>query len=359
MCQLAASSQLVSVLEHDERNQAENSTKNGKDETSILTSDIVEKSISEQRRNSTEGVSHETLSSNGRRRTLTVAIGSVTVCALKHKVDTESDGGETNGRADPRDVRVLGEAVDEETNGEEHGSIHGSVETGFGSDLDVGVGDKTVKLAHLEVVSQPAEGGTNAERDVGETGDTLTPAMVLLESDGDDREEEEDDSPAESNPETKGKDDRLSYEHVNSLDGTGLEHSLQTGSQNVASRDVSFITGRLSKSLGALVESDATTGLREVEEDDEQQGNVGDTLDTLNPSPSERLVDETCVDGSADSSEDGDPAEHGHGATSVVRLVHVVKSSSDENGTDTAEKTKQESKSDNGVDVLGEGEADK
>lgn len=356
--QLAASSQLVSILEHDERNQAQNSTKQGKNETSVLATNVVEESVGEKRCDSTESVSHKTLSGNGRRRALAVTVGGVTVCTLEDEVDTESDGSETDGGANPRDVGVLGEAVDEQTNGEEHGSVHGTVETGFGGDLDIGIGDETVELAHLPVVSQPTKGGTNAERDVRKTRDTLTPAVVLLECDRNDRKEEEDNSPAESNPETESKDDRLSYEHVNSLDGTGLKHSLQTGSQDVTSRDISLITSSLSKSLGALVKSDTTTGLREVEEDDEQERDVSNALNTLNPSPSDRLVDETCVDRSSDGTKDSDPREHGHGTTSVVRLVHIIESTADKNGTDATEKTEEESKSDDGVDVLSEGESD-
>lgn len=231
--QLAASSQLVSILEHDERNQAQKRSKQSKDETSVLATNVVEEGIGKKRCDGTKSVSHKTLSGNGRRGALAVTVGSVTVGSLENEVDTKSDRGKADGGSNPGDVGVLGEAVDEEADGQEHSSVHGTVETGLGSDLDVGVGHKTIELAHLKVMSQPAKGGTNGKRDVRKTANTLTPSMVLLEGNRNDREEEEDDGPAESNPETEGQDDGLGSQHMDGLNGTGLQHRLQTGSQDV------------------------------------------------------------------------------------------------------------------------------
>lgn len=104
---------------------------------------------------------------------------------------------------------------------------------------------------------------------------------------------------------------------------------------------------------------DAASGLGEEEEDTDQEGHVGQALDPLDPAPPDGLIDETGVDGSRHGTEDGDPREQRHWAGALVREVHVVEGTTDENGANTAKETEQESESENGADVLGEGQTDK
>lgn len=348
----------MSILEHDERNHTQEGSEQSQDETGILTADIVEEGAGEQGSDGTQGVSHQTLTSNGRRSTVTVAIGRVAVSALKDEIDTESNGSKSNDGSDPGEEGVLREGVDEETDGQPDGTEHGSVETVLGHDLDVGVVDEVAVLAHLGVVGDPAQECSDSEGDVGQSRDTLGPTALLREGDGNDRQEQEDHSPAESDPETKGKDDGLGDQHADSLDGRGLEHSLQVGSVDIVLSHVSLIASGLAELLGARVQAGAATSLWESNEDKDQEGNVGETLDTLNPAPAKALVNEAGVDGGGNSTEDGDETEHGHGATALVRLVHVVKGTSNQDGTNTTAETEQQTETNDGVDVLGQCQSD-
>jgi hypothetical protein len=106
------------------------------------------------------------------------------------------------------------------------------------------------------------------------------------------------------------------------------------------------------------VEGNTTAGLGEEDNDRDEEGNVGNALDTLNPSPANGHVDETGVDGSTDRTEDGDPGEGSHGLATVLRLVHVVECTADENGTDATEQSKEETETDDGAHALGECETD-
>lgn len=64
---LGASTHQVSVLVKDEGHQSEYTSDERQNETSVLTSDIVEELRCEKRRDGTKRVSHETLASDGRR----------------------------------------------------------------------------------------------------------------------------------------------------------------------------------------------------------------------------------------------------------------------------------------------------
>lgn len=172
----------------------------------------------EQRRDSAERVTHETLARDGRGGVLAVAVRGKRVAGLKDEEDTDGDEGEGDDGTDPDEVGVLSEGVDEETDREPDGAEEGTVEAGFGLHAAV-VGDaERIVLADLEEVHAESDGGTNAERDVGQTGGTLAPAVLLLESDGDDRKEEEGQEPGEGDPETKEEHDGLGEEHLDGLD---------------------------------------------------------------------------------------------------------------------------------------------
>ena len=211
--------QLMSILEHDKRNQTKQSSEKRKDKTSVLAPDVVEEGAREQRRDSTKGVPHETLARNGRRTRLAVAISRVRVSRLEDEEDAECDGCKADGGRDPRDVSVLCERVDEQADRQPDSAEHGAVETVLGNDLDSRVGLEFVVLAHLEVVRGPAEEGADGEGDVGEAGDALVPAALLAEGDGDDGQEEEDDGPAEGDPHAEGENNGFGDEHADGLDG--------------------------------------------------------------------------------------------------------------------------------------------
>ena len=187
-------------LEHDERNQTQQRTEQRKNKPRILTPHVVEKRTREQRRHRTQRIAHETLSSDGGRGRLAVAVRGVRVRRLEDEVDAERDGREADDRADPVHELVLREGVDEEADGQPDGAEHGAVQAVLGHDGHVGIRGELVVLAHLEVVRRPAEERADCEGDVGEAGDALVPAVLLAEGDGDHGEEEEDDRPAEGDP---------------------------------------------------------------------------------------------------------------------------------------------------------------
>jgi hypothetical protein len=80
------------------------------------------------------------------------------------------------------------------------------------------LGSATVVLLHLPLVGDPAKGTADAERDVGQAGDALVPAALLLEGDGDNAEEHEGDEPCESDPQAESKDYRFGDEHLDGFD---------------------------------------------------------------------------------------------------------------------------------------------
>lgn len=253
---------------------------------------------------------------------------------------------------------VLRKAVDEKTNRQPDRAVHGTVQTRLGVDDRFRIRSEPVVLAHLEVVRAPCEGRAEGETDIGETGDALGPAALVGKGDCDDGKEQESDGPAESNPETERHDDGLGEEHLDGLDGTGLQHRLEIGRVDVSLGHVALITSGFAQLHGALVQRDAAARLGEKEEDANEQGHVGDTLDTLDPAPANALVNETSVNGRSHRSENSDPREHGHGARALVRHVHVVKGTTDENGADAAKDTEKQPQADDGTNSLAEGEAD-
>ena len=62
---LRASAHQMSVLVEDERHQSEHTSNKGENKTGILAADVVEELRSEERRDGTKSVSHETLTGNG------------------------------------------------------------------------------------------------------------------------------------------------------------------------------------------------------------------------------------------------------------------------------------------------------
>lgn len=288
----------------------------------------------------------------------TVAVGGVTVAGFENEEDTDGDQGETDDRSHPVEALVLGEAVDEQTNGQPDSSEEGAVQTGFGSDLSIGVLGEGLVLANLEEVQGETDGGTEAQRDVGETGNTFVPAALLLEGDGDHGQEKESQEPGEGNPQTKGEHSGLGEEHLDGLDGGVVEHVLDTGSLDIVVGDEAVVTGSLADLLRTLGKADTATGLGKAQSDDNTQGNVGKTLDTLEPAPAKSLVDETGVDGGTDCTENGDEREAGHGDGTVFRGIHIAEGTTDENGTDTTEQTEKRTTHKNRGDVLTESETD-
>lgn len=129
----------MSILEHDERDQTQHRSKHCKNQASILTAHVVEEGAREKRCHGTKRVSHQTLASNSRGRRLAIAVGSVRVCTLEDKVDTEGDRGEADHGTNPDEVFVLRKGVDEKADGQPDGAEHCAVETVLGNNTDVGV----------------------------------------------------------------------------------------------------------------------------------------------------------------------------------------------------------------------------
>lgn len=117
----------------------------------------------EERRDGTEGVTHETLAGNSGRGVLAVAVGGEGVARLEDEEDTDGDEGKGDDGANPDEVAVLGEGVDEETDGQPDGAEESTVETGFGLDAAVVGLANLVVLADLEEVETESHSGTDAE----------------------------------------------------------------------------------------------------------------------------------------------------------------------------------------------------
>lgn len=311
----------------------------------------------EERRDGTERVTHETLASNGRRRVGSVAVTREGVAALEDEEDTDGDEGQGDDGRDPVKVLVLGEGVDEETNGQPDGAEESTVQSGLGLRVLAPL-HHAFELLDLEEVETEADRGTQDQGDVGKTRDTLVPALLLVESDGDDGEEEEGQEPGETDPETEEEHDRLGDQHLDGLDGRAVQHVLDTGGLDLVGGAVALVTGLGTEELSTLGEGHGATGFAESEDNDNTQGDIGETLDTLDPAPAKGLVDESGVDGSADGSQDGNIRESGHGNGTVFRAVHVAESTADQDGADATEETEQGTADDDSGDVLTEGETD-
>lgn len=311
----------------------------------------------EQRSYRAQGVTHKTLASNGRGCAWAIAISRVAVRRLEDEVDTESDRGETDSRADPGEVGVLCEAVDEQAHRQPDGAVHSAVESSLRGDLNVRVGDESVVLAHLKVVGHPGQSRSDGQTDVRQAADAFGPATLLSECDGDDGKEHEGNTPAEGNPEAERENHRLGDKHVNSLDRRGLQHRLDIRRIDVALGYISLVAGSLAQSHSSLVELNPTSSLREEEEYADQEWNVGQALNTLDPTPPDGLVDEASVDGCSNCTEDGDPREQCHGPRTFVREVHVIEGTTNKDSSNTTEQTEQEPQSDNSSDILGERQA--
>jgi hypothetical protein len=257
----------MSILEHNKRNQTQESSKQRQDQSRILATHIVEESRREQRRNSSKCVPHKTLTGDSRGRCLSITIRSVRVRALKHEENAKRDRRKTNNRSDPRDISVLCERIDEESDRQPDRAEHSSIESVLRDDIDVGIGLELVVLAHLKVMRHPAQECTDRERNVGETRYAFRPAPLLLEGDGDDGQEEEDDSPAEGDPESESEHDGFGNEHANGFDGRGFQHGFDVGCVDVVFGDVALIASGGTELLRALVESGTTAGFGKEDED--------------------------------------------------------------------------------------------
>lgn len=116
--------------------------------------------------------------------------------------------------------------------------------------------------------------------------------------------------------------------------------------------DVSVVPGFLAQGLGPLAYRYATTGFSQEESDYDDERDVGQTLDTFDPSPADILVDKAGIDGGANGAQDGDVGESRHGNGSLLGNEHVIEGTTDQDGTDTTKKTQQSTTDDDGGDVL-------
>lgn len=208
---------------------------------------------SDDRAQQTEGkhvLSHETLTGDSRRGHVDVRVRGVGVDGEEDVVNSENDEDERDAGTDPVDEAVLSEGEDEDTDGEEGTEDHGTVESCFGNGDAVVLSGGLVVHRVLPESSTKSDETTDDERDVGETRIALGPASVLLEGDGDGREEEEDKSPGEGNPETEQEDDGLSEQELERSEGrvseelgdrVGLE--LHGGTVSVVARLLSQLGG--------------------------------------------------------------------------------------------------------------------
>lgn len=98
----------------DEGDHAEDCAGDGQDQAGVLAADVVEELAGEERRDGSEGVTQETLASDGGGGRGSVTVGRVRVGGFEDEVDSEGDGCQGDGRRDPVDVAVLREGVNEE-----------------------------------------------------------------------------------------------------------------------------------------------------------------------------------------------------------------------------------------------------
>lgn len=185
----------------------------------------MEKLGRKKRRHSTKRIPHETLTRNRRRRRFAIAVRGKGVTRLKDKEDTNGDQNKGNERSNPMQEGILSETVNKQTDRQPHGTEQGPVKPGFRR-RDTVLGHDGVIFPDLEEVEPKPDCSTQTEGDVGEAGDALAPALLFLEGDRDDREEEEGQEPGEGDPETEGEDNGLCDEHLAGLDGGVVEHGL-------------------------------------------------------------------------------------------------------------------------------------
>ncbi|KAF2688569.1 hypothetical protein K458DRAFT_384751 [Lentithecium fluviatile CBS 122367] len=119
---------------------------------------------------------------------------------------------------------------------------------------------------------------------------------------------------------------------MNHLDGRSLQHGLDVVFSNIPPVSCSH-----SKLLSPLMQFGSDPSLREEQEDGDREWGICEPLDPLNLPPAQGLIDEAGIDRSSNWSEDRDEAEHGHGLTALVRLVHVLESAADQDRSDAAE----------------------
>jgi hypothetical protein len=284
----------------------------------------------------------------------TVTVRGITVAGFEDEEDTDGNQNQTNVGADPVETLVLGETVDEQANGQPNSSAESSVQTRLGIDDAVGVGSQGLVLADLEEVQTEANGGS----DIGKTGDTLAPAPLLLESDRNHGQEKESKEPGETNPKSKGEDNGLREQHLDSLDGGVVQHLFDTRGLEVVVGNESLITGRLAESLCTLGEGNTSTGLDKEDSNDDHERDVSQTLNTLNPTPAKSLVNETSVDGCGNGTKDGNEGERGHRDSTVLGSVHITKGTADKNSTNATEETEKGTADKDSSNVLAQGETD-
>ena len=157
----------------------------------------VEHVVGEEWEGRSEHVTHETLSSDGRRRVFTVGVREIVVDSQKDVVDTQDNWREGEDWDNVVYRSELCPSVPEHTNREQDGTDESTVESGFW-DRDATV-LRCSLLVHviLDEVGCESDKGTEGETNVRETLLTDVPVVVVLEGEWDDREEQEDNSPCE------------------------------------------------------------------------------------------------------------------------------------------------------------------
>ena len=328
-------------LEQDEGDEGQEGRDESQDQTRVLTADVMEELRGEQRRDGPQGVPHEALAGDGRGRVLAVAVGGETVARLEDEEDADGDQGQGDDGPHPDQTLVLREGVDEEADGEPDGPEESAVQPGLRVDAAVvGVAGLVVFL-DLEEIEPETQRGSDAERDVRQSGHALVPAALLLEGDGDDGQEEEGQEPGERDPQAEEEHHGLRHEHADRLDRRVVQHVFDPGGFEFRARDVAVVAGGLAQGLGPFVEHHAAPRLPEEDNDQDPQRDVGQALDALHPAPAEGLVDEARVDGSPHRAQNRNVRERRHGHRSLLGPVHIAKRAPDENRPDAAKQTQQ------------------
>ena len=221
--------------------------------------------------------------------------------------------------------RVLGEAVDEEADGQEHGTAHGSIEPRFGRSrlVRVRVGNRAV-FSDLEGIKCEAERGADAEGNVRQSADAFAPVALLLEGDSDDREEEEGDEPRETDPQSEEEDHRLRDHHDERLDGRIVKHLLQRWRFQVRPCHVPVVSGDLAQLVRSFAERHGASSLGQTQYDHDRERYVRQALYTLDPSPTNGLIDKSSIYWCPNRTEDGHVRKCCHGPSPLLRYVPIV-----------------------------------
>lgn len=176
-------------------------------------------------------------------------------------------------------------AIPEQPGGEKKAAGDGRVEAGLG---DRPTGDLAIPTSGSKIdhVLQRIENGANhcadRDRELNKTGGESVPPIVVTESLGDAREEEEQDTPCEADPESEKCDDRLGEKHS----GGSLKRDLQEfpNTRGVQIRlGVYRSPSLLANLFGAFFEYHVCAGLAENEPKYRYQCCVVDDLDVENP----------------------------------------------------------------------------